>query len=61
MAKFQVIFCDEMHGVHINHFDEFEEAQEYWNDYADAPTYVAGEMIDLDTAEVIWEFDDSQK
>lgn len=59
MAHFQIIFSDKYHGIHINHFDNFDEAQEYWDFYADAPTCVAGEMIDLDTAETLWEFDES--
>lgn len=59
MAHFQVVFEDTAHGVHINHFDEFADAQEYWDFYADAPTCVAGEMIDLDNDEVIWEFNAS--
>ena len=58
MAHFQVIFDDKYHGVHINHFDTFEEAQEYWDDYADTESCVAGEMIDLDEGETIWSFDD---
>ena len=56
MAKFQVIFEDEYFGLHINHFDDFASAQEYWDFYADAPTCIAGEMIDLDDDEVIWDF-----
>lgn len=56
MAHFQVIFEDTVHGVQINHFDEYADAQEYWDTYADLPTCYAGEMIDLDTEEVIWEF-----
>lgn len=59
MAHFQVIFEDEVHGIHINHFDEFADAQEFWDFYADTPTCVAGEMLDLDNDEVIWEFNES--
>ena len=58
MAHYQVIFDNKNHGVYINHFDTFEEAQNYWNLYADIPTCVAGEMIDLDTEETIWEFEE---
>ena len=58
MAHFQVIFDDKDHHIQINHFDTFEEAQEYWDDYADVETCVAGEMIDLDNGETIWEFDE---
>lgn len=60
MAHFQVIFDDIDHGVHINHFETFDEAQEYWDDFADVETCVAGEMIDLDTEEIIWEFGDDE-
>lgn len=56
MAHFQVIFEDTVHGIQINHFDEYADAQEYWDTYADLPTCYAGEMIDLDNEEVIWEF-----
>lgn len=59
MAHFMVIFDDNNHDVHVNHFETFMEAQEYWDDYADVPTCIAGEMIDLDTEETIWEFDES--
>ena len=56
MAHYQVIFEDSVHDVQINHFDTFAEAQEYWDDYVDVETCVAGEMVDLDTDEVIWNF-----
>lgn len=56
MAHFQVIFEDSTYGIHINHFDSFDEAQEFWDFYADAPTCEAGEMIDLDDGEIIWDF-----
>jgi len=56
MAHYQVIFEDSVHGIQINHFDEYADAQEYWDTYADLPTCYAGEMIDLDNEEVIWEF-----
>ena len=56
MAHFQVIFKDSLHGIQINHFDEYAEAQEYWDDFADVPTCVAGEMIDLNDGEIIWGF-----
>ena len=56
MAHFQVIFEDTVHGIQINHFDEYADAQEYWDTYADLPTCRAGEMIDLDDGEVIWKF-----
>lgn len=56
MAHFQVIFKDSVHGIHINHFDEYKDAQEYWDAYADTETCEAGELLDLDDGEVIWEF-----
>lgn len=58
MAHFQVIFEDELHGIHINHFEDFAEAQEYWDFYADLETCRAGEMLDLDDDEIIWRFED---
>lgn len=57
MAHFQVVFDDKYYMVYINQFDTFTEAQKYWDDHADAEIYVAGEMINLDTGEIIWEFD----
>ena len=59
MAHFKVTFNDKYYGLHVTHFETFSEAQEYWDFYADAPTCIAGEMIDLDTKEIIWEFDES--
>ena len=38
MAHFQVIFEDDTHGIQINHFDKYTDAQEYWDTYADLPT-----------------------
>ena len=58
MAHYQVIFEDCVHNTQIMHFDTFAEAQEYWDDYADVETCTAGEMIDLDDGETIWEFGD---
>ena len=58
MAHYQVIFETTNHGTQINHFETFNEAQKFWNDYADVFTDCAGEMLDLDTDEVIWEFDE---
>ena len=37
-------------------FDEYKDAQEYWDAYADVETCEAGELLDLDDGEVIWEF-----
>ena len=55
MAHFQVIFEDSVHGIQIHHFDSFADAQEYWDTYADVETCDAGEMIDLDNDEIIWD------
>lgn len=60
MARFQVIFCDEAHDTQIAHFDTFKDAMEYWNDYADTPTCFAGEIKDLLTGEIIYDFDDTE-
>ena len=54
MAHFQVIFEGTDHNIAINHFDEFGEAMEHWQEYADFCE--AGEMLDLDNGEIIWEF-----
>lgn len=59
MAKFQVIFCDEVHDTQIAQFEDFKSAAEYWQMYADTPTCFAGELKDLDTGEIIWDFDDA--
>ena len=58
MAHYQIIFEDSIHHTQITHFDTFAEAAEYWNYYADVPTCVAGELLDLDNGEIVWEFDD---
>lgn len=53
---YQVIFCDEIHDTQVVQFENFDSAAEYWNDYADTPTCFAGELKDLDSGEIIWEF-----
>ena len=53
---YQIIFCDSIHDTQVTHFDNFDEASEYWQMYADVPTCFAGELKDLDTNEIIWEF-----
>lgn len=55
---YQVIFCDEIHDTQIAQFEDFDSATEYWNDYADTPTCFAGELKDLETGEIIWEFNE---
>ncbi len=59
MAKFQIIFCDEVHDTQIAQFEDFESAVVYWDMYADTPTCFAGELKDLETGEIIWDFDDT--
>lgn len=56
MAHFLVVFDYQDHSMYLNHFETFTEAQEYWDNNADTPTCIAGEMIDMDTEETIWEF-----
>lgn len=58
MAHYQVIFEDKIHGININHFDTYAEAQEYWDFYADVETCYAGELLDLDEDEIIWSFEE---
>lgn len=55
---YQVIFCDEVHDTQIVQFDSFDEAVEYWNEYADTPTCFAGELKDLESGEIVWEFNE---
>lgn len=55
---YQVIFCDEMHDTQVSQFDSFDEAVEYWNEYADTPTCFAGELKDLESGEIVWEFNE---
>ena len=55
---YQIIFCDSVHDTQIIHFDNFEEAAKHWQMYADTPTCFAGQLKDLDTEEIIWEFND---
>lgn len=55
---YRVCFTDSVHGENWEDFDSFGAAAEYWNDYADTPTCVGGQLIDLDNGEVIWQFDE---
>ena len=59
MAKYQIIFCDSVHDTQVAQFDDFDSAAYYWNLWADTPTCFAGELKDLETDEVIWDFDDA--
>lgn len=56
---YNVMFVDKVHGTTTEEFTAYDEAMEYWQDYADTETCVAGSMWDADTGEVIWEFDDT--
>jgi len=56
---FEIIFCDSVHNTQIVQFDAFDEAADYWQTYADVETCFAGQLKDLDTGEIIWEFDES--
>lgn len=53
---FRIVFVDEVHGENSEDFNSWDEAVEYWNSYADAPTCTEGELIDLENGEVIWSF-----
>lgn len=53
---YEVIFTDSEHGVNVESFNTFDEAAEYWNEYADTPTCVAGSLLDRSNGEVIWRF-----
>ena len=53
---FIVIFKDKFHGLSIENFDNFDDAVEYWNDYAETDSCEHGLFIDFDSAEIIWKF-----
>lgn len=57
---YEVNFFDSNLGEQIERFDSYEEAQEYWDQYAEAETCLAGKMIDLSNGEIIWDFDDRE-
>lgn len=56
---YQVMFCDEVQDTQVAQFETFDEAMAYWNQYADTPTCFAGELKDILTGEIIWEFSES--
>lgn len=58
---YEVVFADTIHGTIDECFDTFEEGAEFWNNYADTPSCVAGEFSDRDTGEIFWSFDDTEK
>lgn len=51
-----VIFNDEVHGMSAQYFKTFEEAAEYWQEFADTETCIGGKLYDCDESEMIWEF-----
>ena len=53
---YQVIFDDEIHGEITENFDTFDEAAEYWQEYADTETCRHGQLWDKSNGEVIWRF-----
>ena len=55
---FIVLFIDKVHGTNTEVFNTFEEAQEFWDAYADTETCVYGKMEDANG--IIWEFDNSE-
>jgi len=57
---YNVRFVDTAHGEIEENFDSYDAAMEYWNDYADTETCVAGRLIDLNNGEIIWQFDDRE-
>jgi len=58
---YSVVFKDIAHGTTEMGFETFDEAMEYWQDYADTETCVFGQLIDDDADEVVWEFDEEKK
>jgi len=52
----KIIFDDAEHGTQYELFETYEQAQEYWDEYADTETCFGGVMYDIDNDEVIWEF-----
>ena len=57
---YEVKFFDSNLGEQVERFESYVEAQEYWQEYADADTCLAGKMTDLENNEVIWDFDDRE-
>ena len=57
---YNVRFVDTVHGETEENFETYDEAMEYWNNYADTETCVAGVLMDLDNCEIIWNFDDRE-
>ena len=57
---YNVRFVDTIHGENEENFDSYEAAIEYWNNYADTESCVAGWLTDLSNGEIIWQFDDRE-
>lgn len=53
---YKVIFIDDNHGMIIETFETFDEAVEYWNEYADTPSCTKGVLYDTEASEIVWEF-----
>jgi len=53
---YRVTFIDSVHGEIDEEFDDFQNAADFWQDYADTPTCEMGRLTDLETGEVIWDF-----
>ena len=58
---FEIRFKDSVHGEQVERFETFAQATEYWEDFADTPTCISGELIDLDNGEIIWAFEDGSQ
>lgn len=55
---FTVTFIDKSYGGSSETFNSFDEAQEYWDSYADTDTCVYGRLEDENG--VIWEFNETE-
>lgn len=58
MNQYIVIFKDSVFGFQVEEFPTFDEAIKYWDDYADTETCVAGRLIDTETDEIVWSFNE---
>ena len=57
---YYVRFTDSIHGETEEYFKTYDDAMEYWNNYADTESCVSGVLMDLDNCEIIWNFDDRE-
>ena len=53
---YEVIFDDSVYGQTSEIFNDWDNAVEYWQNYAETETCVAGELVDRLTGEVVWSF-----